>query len=192
MKKLFLTVFILILANCNLVLGEDLNKLDAEINSLYAANKLDDAFNLIISIPQENRSAHHWLLMGNIMMDYEKTGDAEFMYNSAINADAKFYKAYYNLGNIYLSQNKPNMAIDNFKQAIKYNKEFAPAYYNLGCAYIIIGDLKKAKSAFQDAIYYKPTVADYHYNLAYVNKQLGKEKDAQTYLNYYNKIINNN
>ena len=55
-----------------------------------------------------------------------------------------------------------------------------------------MGELKKAKSALLDAIYYKPTEADYHYNLAYVYKQLGKGKDAQLYLDYYNKIINDN
>jgi tetratricopeptide (TPR) repeat protein len=55
-----------------------------------------------------------------------------------------------------------------------------------------IGDLKKAKNAFRDAAFYKPNVADYHYNLAYVYKKLGKEKDAKLYLDYYNKIMNNN
>ena len=192
MKNLILYILIIIFSGFNIAFAEEPDNTSLEANSLYAANKLDDAFNLIISVPQEKRSAHQWLLMGNIMMDYGKIGDAEAMYKAAINTDNKFYKAYYNLGNIYLSQNKPNLAIENFKLATKYNKEFAPAYYNLGCSYIKIGELRKAKSALLDAIYYKSTEADYHYNLAYVYKQLGKEKNAQLYLDYYNKIKNNN
>ena len=190
MKKLVL-VFILVLGLQVQMYAEEVSETDAQINSLYAANRLDDTFNMILTIPQEKRSAMHWLLMGNVMMDYEKVEDAMYMYNAAVKADEKFYKAYYNLGNIYLNNNQPNLAIENYKLALKYNKEFAPAHYNLGCAYIKIDDLKKAKTAFHDAIYYKPTEADYHYNLAYVYKKLGKDKDAKTYLEYYNKIKNN-
>ena len=189
MRKLLLLTLLIIHLQIPAYSDENIN---LEINSLYAANKLDDTFNLILTIPQDLRNAKHWLLMGNIMMDYEKTDDAEFMYKKAINADNKFYKAYYNLANLYLTKNQPNLAIENYKLALKYNKEFAPAYYNLGCAYLKINDLKKAKGAFHDAIYFQPTVADYYYNLAYVYKKLGKEKNAQLYLDYYNKIKNNN
>ena len=192
MKKVLIYALILLVTGLQSAFAEEPASYDMEINSLYAANKLDDTFNLILSIPQEKRTAQHWLLMGNIMMDYKKTGDAEELYKSSINADNKFYKAYYNLGNIYLSQNKIDLAAENFKLATKYNKEFAPAYYNLGCCYIKTGDFKKAKSALLDAIYYKSTDANYHYNLAYVYKQLGKNKEAQVYLDYYNKIENGN
>ena len=191
MKKILVYCFIIMLSTQFAFASEE-NNTDSEINSLYAANKLDETYNLILTIPQETRTAHHFLLMGNIMMDYGNKDAAENLYKTAINVDNKFYKAYYNLGNIYLEQKDYNKAAENFKLAIKYNKEFAPAYYNLGCSYIKMGELKKAKSALLDAIYYKPTEADYHYNLAYVYKQLGKGKDAQLYLDYYNKIINDN
>lgn len=191
MNKFLSGSFIFLLLTGIPAFAEETSDIDAQINSLYAANKLDDTFNLILTIPQDKRTAKQWMLMGNVMMDYEKTEDAMFMYNAAVKADPKFYKAYYNLGNVYLSNNQPNLAIENYKLATKYNKEFAPAYYNMGCAYLKLNDLKKAKGAFHDAIYFKPTEADYHYNLAYVYKALGKEKTAKVYLNNYNKIKNN-
>lgn len=190
MKKLF--IILLLIGTILSTPGyTEISEKDMEINSLYAANKLDEAFNLLVSIPQEERSAQQLLIMGNIMQDYGRNEDAEFMYNSALKVQPSFYKAHYNLGNMHLANNQPYLAIENYKLALKYNKEFAPAYYNLGCAYLKVNQLRKAKNAFHDAIYFKPNVAEYHYNLAYVYKQLGKEKDAKTFLNYYNKIQNN-
>lgn len=191
MKKLLTFLSVLIVLSGN-VFADELSDMDVQINSLYAANRLEDAYNLLVSIPQSSRTPQQLLLMGNIMMDYGRMNDAEFMYGTALSINPKFYKAHYNLANIYLAQERPNMAIDSYKLAIRYNKEFAPAHYNLGCAYLKIGDLKKAKNAFHDATFYKPNAADYHYNLAYVYKKLGKEKDAKLYLDYYNKIMNNN
>ena len=34
----------------------------------------------------------------------------------------------------------------------------------------------------------KNNIADFHYNLAFVYKKLGKEKQAKTYLENYNKL----
>ena len=190
MKKL-LVILLAILISGHLAIAEESTDIDMQANSLYAANRLEDAYNILVSIPQYKRTPEQMLLMGNIMMDYGRMEDAEFMYNSALGLNPRFYKAYYNLGNIYLQQDKPNMAINSYKLAIRYKREFAPAHYNLGCAYLKQGELKKAKNAFHDAIFYKPNVADYHYNLAYVYKKLGKDKNAKLYLDYYNKIENN-
>ena len=172
------------------VFSEGENDIDMQINSMYAANQVDAVFNLILSIPQEERTSQQWLILGNIMQDMGKTGDAEFMYEHSLAADPKNYKARYNRANLYLANGKPNMAIDKYKAALKVNNEFAYAYYNMGCAYIKIGEYRKAKNAFLDAIYFKSTEPDFHYNLAYVYKMLNKPKDAQLYLGYYNKLIN--
>lgn len=185
MKKILalLTIFALSTGLCFA------NELNDKIKILYAENNIKEAFNLLLSIPEEERNAQHWLLMGNILQDEGKNDDAAFMYNRAISADGKYYKAYYNLGNIYMLQDKPNMAIQAYKKAVKYNPEFAYGYYNLGCAYLKIGKVKSAKWEFYKAIDLNNQVADFHYNLAYTFKQLNKEKQAKQYLDNYNKII---
>lgn len=185
MKKILALLTILTLG-INACFADELND---KINILYAENNIKEAFSLILSIPEENRTAQNWLLMGNILQDESKIDEAAFMFNQAIAADSKYYKAYYNLGNIYMLQDKPNMAIKEYKKALKYNPDFAYGYYNLGCAYLKIGKIKSAKWEFFKAIDLNNQVADFHYNLAYTFKQLNKEKQAKTYLEYYNKII---
>lgn len=161
-----------------------------QANVFYAENDIKSAFNLFLTIPEEERSAQNWLLLGNILQDQGKLDEATFMYNKAIETDNKYYKAHYNLANIYLNDGKPNMAIEEYKQVIKLKPEYAYAHYNLGCAYIKLGKYSKAKYELLTAIDLKNTVADFHYNLAYVYKKLGKEKQAKTYIEYYNKLGN--
>lgn len=185
MKKI-LTLLIITALGVSTCIADELND---KINILYAENNIKDAFNLLLSIPEEDRNVQNWLLMGNILQDKGKNDDAAFMYSRAISLDEKYYKAHYNLGNIYMLQDKPNMAIQSYKKAVKYNPEFAYGYYNLGCAYLKAGKIKSAKWEFYKAIDLNNQVADFHYNLAYTFKKLNKEKQAKTYLDYYNKLI---
>lgn len=165
------------------------DELNDKINILYAQNDLKEAFNLLITIPEEDRTSTNWLLMGNIMQDEKKIDDAIFMYNSAISADEKSFKAHYNLANIYFEQDENDKAIAEYKKAVKYNPNFAYGFYNLGCAYLKAGKYKAAKWEFLRAIDLNNQIADFHYNLAYTYKQLKNEKQAKVYLDYYNKII---
>ena len=185
MKRLLIALTAIILG----VTSSFADELNDKIKILYAENNIKEAFNLLLSIPEEERNAQNWLLMGNILQDENKIDDAAFMYNRAISVDEKYYKAYYNLGNIYMLQDKPNLAINMYKKAVKYNPEFAYGYYNLGCAYLKIDKPKSAKWEFYKAIDLKNQVADFHYNLAYTFKKLNKEKQAKQYLDNYNKII---
>lgn len=206
-KFLFILIGIILLsANCSeaislkpqnkqqttkIVQSEKYMNISKQANVFYAENDIKSAFNLFLTIPEEERTAQNWLLLGNILQDQGKSDEAIFMYNKAIEADDTYYKAYYNLGNIFLNEGKPNMAVEEFKKVIKLKPEYAYGHYNLGCAYLKLGKYSKAKYEFLVATDYKNNVADFHYNLAYVYKKLNKEKQAKTYLEYYNKIINN-
>lgn len=159
-----------------------------QANVFYAGNELSNALNMFLSIPEEDRSAQNWLLMGNIMQDQGKFNEAAFMYNKAIQVDDEYYKAYFNLGNMYLQDGKPNMAIEQFQKVIKLKPDYAYGHYNLACAYIKLGKYSKAKYELFNAIDLKKNVADFYYNLAYVYKKLNKEKTANTYLEIYNKL----
>lgn len=206
MKRILYTLFILIFAsNCvfaalpweqkkevsKIIQSEQIQNITNQANVLYAENDINNAFNLLLSIPEEERNAQNWLLLGNILQDQGKIDEAAFMYNRAIQIDETFYKAYYNLGNLYLQDGRTNMAIEEYKKVIKLKPEYPYAHYNLGCAYIKLGKLGKAKYELLTAIDLKNTVADFHYNLAYIYKQQKKEKQAKIYLDYYNKLIEN-
>lgn len=163
-----------------------------EANVFYAENNIGKAQELFLSIPDDKRSPQNWLLLGNILQDQGKTNEAEFMYKKAISVDDNYYKAHYNLANIYLNDGKTNMAVEEYKKVIKIKPDYAYAHYNLACAYIKLEKYSKAKFELYNAIDLKNTVPEFHYNLAYVFKKLGKEKDAKTYLEHYNKLMENN
>ena len=188
MKKLLLLTLLIFISIPAVATDATLNE---QAKLLYADNNITESFNALLSIPEEERSAENWLLLGNILQDKGRNDDAVFMYTQSILKDDKFYKAHYNLGNCYLNDDKPNMAIEEYKKVLKIRPEYAYAHYNLGCAYIKLGKYKKAKNAFLDAIYFKNTEPDFYYNLAYVYKKLNKAKDAQAYTEIYNKLIEN-
>ncbi len=186
MKKLLLLTLLIFISIPAVAADATLNE---QAKLLYADNNITESFNALLSIPEEERTAENWLLLGNILQDKGRNDDAVFMYTQSILKDDKFYKAHYNLGNCYLNDDKPNMAIEEYKKVLKIRPEYAYAHYNLGCAYIKLGKYKKAKNAFLDAIYFKNTEPDFYYNLAYVYKKLNKAKDAQAYTEIYNKLI---
>jgi len=156
---------------------------------LYAQNEIDETLKVLTSKNEDDRSEQDWLLIGNIMQDKEKIDEAVYAYNQSINKNPKFYKAHYNLGYIYLIQNKPNSALSEFKLAAKYKPDFAPAYYNTGCAYLKLKKYSSARYNFFKALDLKANDPNVYYNIAYTYKMLGKEKQAQTYLDLYNKMI---
>lgn len=159
---------------------------------LYNENNSKAAFETLLAIKEDNRTALDWVLLGNILQDQDKISDTIFMYQRAIIINPKFYKPYYNLGNIYLEEEKPYLAIENYRKANKLNNQFSYAYYNLGCAYLKTGNLKKAKIVFLKAIELKNTEPNFHYNLAYTYKMLKNPKLSKQYLGFYNKLMENN
>lgn len=157
--------------------------------ALYAQNEIDEAFKILKGKSEDSRSAEDWLILGNILHDKDKIDEAIYMYKKAIIKDPKYYKAHYNLGYIYFIQDKPNMALAEFKKATKYKDNFSYGYYNMGCAYLKLKDYRNAKYNFFRAMDLKNNEPNTYYNLSYSYKMLNKEKQAQTYLDLYNKMM---
>ena len=167
----------------------ELDETSQQARVLYAQNEIDSALKLLKSRGEETRTAEDWLLIGNILQDKEKIDEAIYMYKKAIEVNPKYYKAHYNLGCIYLMQEKPNMALTEFKQAVKYKDDFAYGYYNMGCAYLKLKEYRNARYNFFRALDMKGTDPAIYYNLAYTFKKLNNEKQAKTYLDMYNKLM---
>jgi len=188
MRKFALFIFLIYAFISPMAFAQDYSVVSDTVNLYYAENDIDNAFNTALTIPEEERSAQNWLLIGNILHDKGKNDEAIFMYNKAIQKDEKYYKSYYNLGVIYLEENRPNLAIEQFEKVKKLKKDYPYAFYNTGCAYLQLKEYKKARREFLNAIALKNTVPEFHYNLAYTYKQLKNEKNAGLYLKYYNEL----
>lgn len=160
-----------------------------QARALYAQNNIDETFKLLQNKKEEERSAEDWLMLGNILQDKEKINEAVYMFNHALLKDPKYYKAHYNLGYIYLIQDKPNMALAEFKKAVKYNPEFSYGYYNIGCAYLKLKSYRNARYNFFKAMDLRANEPNIYYNIAYCYKMLNDNKKAQTYIDLYNKMM---
>ncbi len=185
--KIFLISLILFTANCCFA-AQSFEDKKKEIIALYNSNNLQEAYNMISKITEDERDYEIWYLLGNLSQDYNNDTNAVFFFQKSIIMKPDFDKAHYNLANIYLKEKKYNSAIKEYKLAIKYKKDFPYYYYNLGCAYLGQKEYKEAKSAFEKAIKLKDNNADFYYNLALALKNLNAEKEAKEALDKYNKL----
>ena len=160
-----------------------------EIIAVYNSNNLEEAYNMISKIMEEDRDYELWYLLANLSQDFNNEDNAVFFLEKSILLNPEFDKAHYNLGNIYLKRKQYNSAIREYKLAIKYKKDYAFYYYNLGCAYYAQGNYRYARSAFKKAANLKKDEPSFYYNLALVNKMLDKIKDSQKALDTYNLLI---
>lgn len=197
MKKLFVTSLLIVSLCANVASAALFEKpqpqqpdaTSQQARALYAQNDIDKTLSILLSKTEEERSAEDWLLIGNIMQDKNKVDEAILDFNKALEKDPKFYKAFYNIGYIYLSQDKPNLALTYLKKSVKYNPNFSYGYYNIGCAYLKLKNYGSAKYNFFKALDLQNNDPNIYYNLAYSYKMLKKDKQAQTYLDIYNRII---
>lgn len=165
------------------------NPLSQQARVFYAQNDIDKALETLDAIPEAERTAQDWLLIGNILQDKENIEQAIYMFNKSVQTDPKFYKAHYNLGYIYLSKNQPNMALEEFKKSVKYKSDFSYGYYNIGCAYLKLKKYSQARYNFFRSQNLRANEPNVYYNIAYTYKMQGKDKQAQTYLDLYNKMM---
>ena len=165
------------------------NELSKQATAFYSDNNYNKALDLILQINEKERTAQDWLLLGNVLEDKGETENATFMYQKALVANPKYYKAYYNLANNYFKNGQYNLALQYYKKASSLSKENPYIFYNIACTYIQLGEIKKAKTNLNKAIMFNANIPEFHYNLAYVYKNLDKEKLAQTYLDNYNKLM---
>lgn len=186
MKKLIVTI--LFIAISNVVFAEEMSKSQQAV-TFYNDNNVVEAVKVLQSIPESEKTAQDWLLMGNLLQDQNKISEAAFMFKRAILIDKTYYKPYYNLANLYMDEERPQLAIDNYKVVIKLKPDFAYGYYNLGCAYLRLGEYKKAKKYLEKAVELKNTEPDFQYNLAFCYKKLNKLKLSARHLEFYDKLM---
>ena len=188
MKKFFILCSIFIL--CNPSFGAD-SALSKQATAFYSDNNQTKTMDLILQINEKERTSQDWLLLGNVLADKGEAENSIFMYQKAIEKDKKCYRAYYNIGNYYMEKGQFQKAIENYKKASSIKDDNGYIFYNLGCAYLKLNDYKNAKINFNKAIMQKSDIPEFHYNLAYTYKKLGNQKLAETYLENYNKLVNN-
>ena len=134
MKRFLVAVLLLTGTLC--FASDDLSK---QATAFYSDNNYQKTMDLILQIPESERSAQDWLLLGNVLEDKGEKENAISMYQKAKVTNPKYYKAYYNLANNYADNNQFNMALENYKKAASLNKGNPYIYYNMACTDIKMG-----------------------------------------------------
>ena len=94
MKRIF--AILIFIAGTVCFASDDLSK---QATAFYSDNNFQKTMDLILQIPETERSAQDWLLLGNVLEDKGEKENAVFMYQKAKVTNPKYYKAYYNLAN---------------------------------------------------------------------------------------------
>ncbi len=192
MKKLtkyILATFIILFLNLNAIAqGQNFSNDEIREQSkiLYMGNKSEEAQKHILTIPEEDRTAFDYYLIG---LTSTTSQDAIKAYDKSIQIDNKFHQSYFNIANEYFNLKDFDRAIYFYKQATKYNKDLDYGYYNLGCAYLNIDEYNNARKSFESAIKINPEEPDYYFNLGYTYKRLNHPKRADKAIMLYNELM---
>lgn len=116
---------------------------------------------------------------GNKLFAKGKYADAEAAYKKALEKQANFPEAVFNLGDAIYKQKRYDDAIAQFEQAAKTfkdPKQKAQAWHNLGNCQLEKEEYEKAVDAYKQALKLNPQDRDTRYNLAYANAKLRKQQ----------------
>ena len=106
--------------------------------------------------------------------EYKKKGlllEAIESYNKAIEADASFVSAYYNLALVYYQTQQLSLAIVHLKKVTDLDSSDVSAFNNLGVLYFATGRRNDAKRCFEKAL-----AGDANYEEARVNLEMVQQK----------------
>jgi tetratricopeptide (TPR) repeat protein len=152
--------------------------LNKKINNKNNTNKLNDYFNLGLSLQLQRKHL-----------------EAITAYKKAIKIKPDLHQAYYNMGIAYRQlggKDNLNKAITAYQKAIQIKPDKDEAYYNMGIAYDDLGgkdNLNKAIKAYQKVIKIKPDDDGAYYNMGNAYRQLGGKDNLNKAITAYQKAI---
>lgn len=115
--------------------------------------------------------------MGNAFYALENYDSAVVHYQSAVDIEPDYSKAYVNMGIAFDAQRQASRASWAYEKAIENNPKDVLAYCHLGFNLFNRGKIAEAVSNYQTALAIDPDCAQAHYNLglAFANAKIFKE-----------------
>ena len=128
------------------------------------------------------REARALLRDGNELYKKERYVDASVSYRKALEKNATYKKASYNLGNAFYQQKNYKGAVPQYELTTKTSKDIytnAEAFHNIGNAMLEQKQYQQAVDAFKNSLRNNSKDDETRYNLAVAQKLLKKEKDKK-------------
>lgn len=101
---------------------------------------------------------------------------------SALDMQADYAPAHYNLGNLLFAENQYQEASEQYLIALENQPNYVSAINNLGLCYKEMGDLQSAAQAFRACLAYDTQHAEANANLGDVLRLQGHYQEAEPYL----------
>lgn len=115
----------------------------------------------------------HYLL-GRVLHQLGKTGEAEALFRKAAELDPANAEYPYTLALLYGELNQPQRTLEELKKAVDVDPDFGRAWYNLGLTYAAAERLEEAAPALRKAEALLPGNPDAPYALATVYARAGQ------------------
>ena len=143
--------------------------------TIISAQKVKDS----VALQREARSL---LRDGNELYQQEKYTDASVLFKKALEKNAAYKKASYNLGNALYQQKNFKEAVPQFEISAKdatdkFTK--AEAFHNIGNAAMEQKQYQQAVDAYKNSLRNNPNDDETRYNLAVAKELLKKEKEKE-------------
>jgi len=141
-------------------------------STILTAQEVKDSVSL-------QREARSFVRAGNELYQKEKYTDASVSYKKALEKNASYKKASYNLGNALYQQKNYKEAVPQYQVTVedakdKYTK--AEGFHNIGNASMEQKQYQQAVDAYKNSLRNNPNDDETRYNLAAAQKKLKKQK----------------
>ncbi len=126
------------------------------------------------------REARSLLREGNELYQQEKYTDASVLFKKALEKNASYKKASYNLGNALYQQKNFKEAIPQYEVSAKNTKDKftkAESFHNIGNTAMEQKQYQQAVDAYKNSLRNNPNDDETRYNLAVAKELLKKEKE---------------
>jgi len=140
-------------------------------------NTAASRYQRILSVAPEHADANH--LLGLVLFQAEKPGEAEKLIRKAISIDDKVALYHANLGRVLKAINQDMAAVDAFRNAVQLVPDDAILHADLASALIGIGDADGARARAHLALALSPNLAEAHLNLGLALQELHGPTDGE-------------
>jgi tetratricopeptide (TPR) repeat protein len=154
-----------------------------ELVNFYLSQKQPDkAIQRLNAIPDAQKQAFHYVLLGGVYLQSNKPADAEAAYNAALEKDPKGGTADAALASLYIRTGRMDEGLKKLDDLIAKNSSNAGAYTTKGMIYEQQGRIAEAKASYNSALQADPNSDVAANNLAYLLAEEGR--DLQTALTW--------
>ena len=150
-----------------------------DLTMFYVRTGLTDrAIEAINAVPDDEKQADHYDLLGLVYLQAGQFEESENAYNTALAEDPDRTVSRVNLAGQYIQNGRLDDALDQLDELIRIDPSFSTAYDTKGVIYESQGNLDEARESYSRALELDPNNVVSANNLAYLLAEEGQDLQA--------------